>query len=625
MKNEAAHSCFPYWDDIHVKHTWDTVPSNWETLGPPFSNTTIDLHIALRPQYEDALIGALYEVSTPGNPKHVITNTPPYGAHLSKEQVAQLVAPHRDTLDLINSWLKFHGIPRSSISVSHGGGWLTVAAVPVFQANEMLGASYQLYRESGTNDTSILRTISYALPAVLHEHVRTVVPTTYFASTHTPWQSPRGRSVDETAHMASRETGKTLSSRDSPITPRDLSWLYRTSAYIPAATDKNALGIVGYARDYPNPADLRMFMSLYRTNAIDATYKVVRVNGGEYNPRRPSVEGNQNIQYASAMVYPTPVTFYSVGGSKVITPGTNEPAPGDAMLEWLHYVISQPDVPKTISTSYSKYEKNLPLEYATALCNLGNEGVGYYKDCQTDGDVQFIPEFPASCTGHSPQHCNFVGPYVTSVGGTTSGTSQGRETAAVFSGGGFSNYFPRPPYQREAVPKFLDKLGSQYAGMYNAHGRGIPDISAQAIDFIYIKFQERLITSGTSSATPTAAGVISLLNDYLISTDRAPLGFLNPLLYDSLRRGLNDIKSGSNPGCNTPGFSAIRGWDPVTGLGTPDFVKLQTLRNLMDGVTHSGGTRTTITERLNNNNTAVHLRNTSYTSRADLWGEELHA
>lgn len=26
-----------------------------------------------------------------------------------------------------------------------------------------------------------------------------------------------------------------------------------------------------------------------------------------------------------------------------------------------------------------------------------------------------------------------------------------------------------------------------------------------------------------------------------------------------------------NPGCGTKGFSAVKGWDPVTGLGTPKF------------------------------------------------------
>ncbi|KAH9047961.1 hypothetical protein EDB83DRAFT_2201434, partial [Lactarius deliciosus] len=73
------------------------------------------------------------------------------------------------------------------------------------------------------------------------------------------------------------------------------------------------------------------------------------------------------------------------------------------------------------------------------------------------------------------------------------------------------------------------------------------------------------------------AGIISLLNDYLITNGRPPLGFLNIRLYDDGFAGLNDITSGSNPGCGTNGFSAVPGWDPVTGLGTPNFQKLQNI------------------------------------------------
>ena len=62
----------------------------------------------------------------------------------------------------------------------------------------------------------------------------------------------------------------------------------------------------------------------------------------------------------------------------------------------------------------------------------------------------------------------------------------------------------------------------------------------------------------------TAAGVISLLNDYLISRGKSPLGFLNPLIYSTGAIGFNDITSGSNPGCGTSGFSAAKGWDPVS-------------------------------------------------------------
>ena len=61
----------------------------------------------------------------------------------------------------------------------------------------------------------------------------------------------------------------------------------------------------------------------------------------------------------------------------------------------------------------------------------------------------------------------------------------------------------------------------------------------------------------------TAAGVISLLNDFRISNGKPPLGFLNPLLYTSASEGFNEITSGSNPGCGTQGFEAMAGWNPV--------------------------------------------------------------
>lgn len=83
--------------------------------------------------------------------------------------------------------------------------------------------------------------------------------------------------------------------------------------------------------------------------------------------------------------------------------------------------------------------------------------------------------------------------------------------------------------------------------------------------------------AGTSCAAPTFASVIALLNDYLASQGKPALGFLNPFLYGKGVSGLNDITSGSNPGCNTDGFSAGTGWDPVTGLGSPNFGALQKL------------------------------------------------
>ena len=68
------------------------------------------------------------------------------------------------------------------------------------------------------------------------------------------------------------------------------------------------------------------------------------------------------------------------------------------------------------------------------------------------------------------------------------------------------------------------------------------------------------------SNVQTVAGIIALLNDFMISKGKKPLGFLNPWLYGDAHEGFVDITSGSNPGCKTEGFRAIKGWDPVRPL-----------------------------------------------------------
>jgi hypothetical protein len=78
----------------------------------------------------------------------------------------------------------------------------------------------------------------------------------------------------------------------------------------------------------------------------------------------------------------------------------------------------------------------------------------------------------------------------------------------------------------------------------------------------------------------TAAGVISLLNDFLISRSKPPLGFLNPWIYSVAATGFNDVTSGSNPGCGTSGFSAAEGWDPVGTMFNCDIHSLMAV--LMD-------------------------------------------
>ncbi|KAI9442675.1 subtilisin-like protein [Lactarius indigo] len=559
-----AKSLSPPWNDTHTKHSWDAVPKNWESLGRPPSGTTINLYIALKSRRENALVDTLYKVSKPGHPR--------YGAHLTKEQVAELIAPRSETLELVNSWLEHHGISSSSVSMTHGGNTLVLKGVSVTQANALLGASYQLYRHVERGET-VVRTVGYSLPGALHRHVLTVAPTTSFVSSprRARWQAPRNHSgevISGLVESTSGEPATMLSSREKKVnyvTPAFLQSLYDTAAYTPNTQGENVLGIVGMLGDYPSEEDLGMFMSKYCTLLDDATYKVVEVNDGGYDPTHPHEEANMDIQYAAAMAYPTPIIFYSTGM------GPDE----DYYISWLEYILAQEFIPQTISISYGIEEKYISREYAIWVCDQfaklgargvsvlvssGNDGIGD-GNCLSKYGLRFEPRFPATC------------PYVTVVGGTTGFDP---EVAAEFSGGGFSDYFERPPFQKEVVPAFLNSLGGPVSRLLQvrsllASGRGIPDVAAQADKFrIFFKGNEQ-VEGGTSVAAPVMAGVISLLNDWRVLTGQDPLGFLNPWLYERGFEGLTDITEGSNPGCNLDGFSAIVGWDPVTGLGTPSF------------------------------------------------------
>jgi len=247
-------------------------------------------------------------------------------------------------------------------------------------------------------------------------------------------------------------------------------------------------------------------------------------------------------------------------------------------------MLSHPNPPLVISTSYGDDEQTVPESFAKRACagfaQLGARGVSLVFSSGDggvgDGDsnpatqicltndglnkTRFMPEFPASC------------PFVTAVGAT----HHVPEQAVGFSGGGFSDYFARPSYQDNAVNEFLGKLPKgTYSGLFNPNGRGVPDVAVQGSSFrVFIAGRARSI-GGTSASAPSFAGFVALLNDGRLRKGLPSLGFLNPLLYSGKAgNGFNDITVGNNPGCGTLGFNATKGWDAITGLGTPNFGEL---------------------------------------------------
>ena len=70
------------------------------------------------------------------------------------------------------------------------------------------------------------------------------------------------------------------------------------------------------------------------------------------------------------------------------------------------------------------------------------------------------------------------------------------------------------------------------------------------------------------------AGVFAQLNDLVLAKGDPPLGFLNPLIYQNAQ-AFFDVTSGINDEGTGIGFTAVAGWDPATGMGTPNYAALK--------------------------------------------------
>ncbi len=190
---------------------------------------------------------------------------------------------------------------------------------------------------------------------------------------------------------------------------------------------------------------------------------------------------------------------------------------------------------------------------AVSVCVASGDGGS--SDGQPDGASH--ADFPASS------------PYVLGCGGTTlsaSGQSIASETTWSDSGGGVSDYFALPAWQSKA------NVPPPPAG-FPGGGRGVPDVSGDADPNSGYQIRvdgSNMVAGGTSAVAPLWAGLIALMNQQLGKN----LGFLNTALYaapgyPNNPGPLHDITTGSNGA-----YDAGPGWDPCTGLGSPDGARL---------------------------------------------------
>ncbi|KII88063.1 hypothetical protein PLICRDRAFT_30516 [Plicaturopsis crispa FD-325 SS-3] len=551
--------------NLVVHESRESAPDGFVHAGAAPADTVLNMRIALVQSDPSGLEQALMDVSTPSSAL--------YGQHLTKDEVEAFVKPSTASVDAVNEFLSSNGV--SATPLTPTGDWLGFS-VPVSKANELFDADFSVFTHEQTGTQSI-RTLAYSIPASLQGHVDLVHPTVTFPNplSGRPFiTSPVSPATNVTAAVESRAVPASCARTITPTCLQDLYGIPTTAA----TQSSNKLAVSGFIEQFANQADLRTFLSALRPDIPSTTtFTLQTLDGGE-NPQSASeagVEANLDTQYTVGIATGVPVVFISVGED--FQDGDLEGFLVRRLIETIKDIINallaEDAPPQVLTTSYGQNENTISRALANNLCNayaqLGARGTsilfasgdGGVSGSQSASCRTFVPTFPSGC------------PFMTSVGATT-GISP--ETAADFSSGGFSNYFGTPSYQASAVSAYLTAIGSTNSGKFNTSGRAFPDVSAQGENVEIVVGGETGTVAGTSCSSPIFASVVSLLNDELIAAGKSPLGFLNPFLYSTGASALNDVTTGDNPGCSTNGFSARAGWDPVTGLGTPNFAALRT-------------------------------------------------
>ncbi|KAI8962868.1 subtilisin-like protein [Daldinia sp. FL1419] len=566
------------------------VPMGWRKIKNADPNQVVKLRIALEQPNLDRFEQVLYDISTPQHPL--------YGQHLSRDELKEMMKPREESTSAVLEWLQNSGIPVSDIE--NDGEWVNFQTT-VLKASNLLNTEFQVYNHVGT-DAQRIRTLHYSVPEEVRTHITMIQPTTRFGQ-----MKPHAVEVYEVieqkeaatlfhaaAEIPTQELNVTFC--NTTITPECLRALYNVGDTAADPSVATIFGVSGFLEEYAKHDALDKFLEQFAPYALAQNFTTLSVNGGQDNQTDSvddDIEANLDMQYAASLGFNTEIRYYSNGGRGPLVPDLDQPDPNtgsnEPYLEYLTYLLDLPDeeLPHTLTTSYGEDEQSVPKTYVEKVCSmfgqLGARGVsvlfssgdtGPGSACQTnDGKntTRLLPIFPAAC------------PYVTSVGGTV-GVEP--ERAVSFSSGGFSDLFPRPSYQKAAVDAYLGTIGSTFEGLYNPSGRGFPDVAAQGRNFNVISQGQVIKVGGTSASAPAFAAIISLLNNARIKSGEKPLGFLNPWLYsDAANGGLTDIVDGGSTGCTGrdiysglpapyvpgAGWNATKGWDPVTGLGTPLF------------------------------------------------------
>jgi hypothetical protein len=391
------------------------------------------------------------------------------------------------------------------------------------------------------------------------------------------------------------------------LAPGDFATIYDIQNLYSAGYDGAGQKLAIAGQTDVNLSDLRAFRAQFNLSAKDPLLVLTGSDPGS-NPG-DQTEATLDLEWSGAVAKNATIVY-------VYSPN---------VFQSLQYAIDQNLAP-VISLSYGGCELQASVTYRTLAQQANAEGITWMTasgdagpaGCDASGEAQAKNGVSAAFPADIPE--------VTAVGGTEFNEGTGFYWQAQNNAGLASavSWIPEKAWNDTALGNGLAAGGGAPsriyqkpwwqagAGVPNDQARDIPDVSLAASgahDAYALYLRGQLVgIGGTSAASPSFAGIVTILNQYLVakgSISRPGLGNINPALYSLAQNttGLfHDIVTGSNDvpcaagskGClnGSEGFSAGVGYDLATGLGSVDAYNLVTKWTSVPPVT---GTTITLT------------------------------
>lgn len=552
-------------DGVRLSRNHPIAAEGFTSLGDAAANTSLDMQIRFALRNRGELDQLLADQQNPASAQ--------FHQWLKTGEFLRRFGPGKSEVKALEAWLTSQGFTittRASDHLAFTGDVATAQhAFEVRIARFGDGSTY-----ANTSDPVIPRRFANVIGAVLgmDNMVRAIPVSPHPAPLLIRNQRPAGTATRQLAGAESNPSetlggspiGEAIINSSEAFGPGDVRTFYDESVGSGHDGTGDCIAIVGIS-DFLDSA-MSAFTSQFGLPAISYTRETHGGNPG-INGSGES-EAELDLQWAHAAAPGASIVYHL--GSDLVSDISGAVTDNQCGAISISYAFCSPSA-SLIENTLDPLFKQAAAQGQTVFVSSGDNGAA----------GQVISG--GSCVAGSSRSVNEMSadPNVTSVGGTqfnpaySAGNDVGHATEKVWndgigaSGGGASEFFPKPSYQTGSgvpadgardVPDIALIASPEFPGVFWGH-----DVGGAG--------QITCCIGGTSLAAPIWAGFSCVIAQLAGNTR---LGNLNPLIYSLANTqydtaGFYDVTSGNNNYNGVTGYSAGPGYDQATGWGTIDF------------------------------------------------------